>query len=1089
VACPSCGKELPGEFPFCPFCGFALTEARPAPAREERKVVTCLFCDLVGFTSRAEAMDPEDVRALLSPYHAHLRSELERFGGTVEKFIGDAVMALFGAPVAHEDDPERAVRAALAIRDWAREREDLRVRLGLTTGEALIRLDAQPGETTAAGDVVNTASRLQSGAPENGILVDETTYRATDEAIDYEQAEPVEAKGKAERVAVWEALEARSRVGVEAFETGAPLVGRRRELDVLLHAFTRARSENEPQCVTFVGVPGIGKSRLVYEFFRQGVQADSELIYWRHGRCPPYGDGVTYWAVAEMVKAQAGILETDAAEEAGAKLERAVEAAVGDEARWVLANLRPLVGLGDADEVSEDRQGEAFAAWRRFFEGLAEERPLVLAFEDLHWADEGLLDFLDHLVEWASGVPLLVVCTARPELLDRRPGWGGGKLNVTTLGVAALADDDVARLIGELIGSALLPAETQAALLVRAGGNPLYAEQYARMLAERGSLEELPLPENIQGLIAARLDLLSAEEKALLQDAAVMGRTFWPAALRAIGTGDSVDRTLHALERKEFVRRERRSAVGGEAEYVFRHVLVRDVAYGLIPRPERAEKHRRTAEWIESLGRAEDHAEMLAHHYLSALELARAAGLEDDLLVERAREALREAGDRAIALSAFGPAARFYEHALELARDEPERADLLFRQGRAQYLAVGEGGRGPLERALEALRGGDRASAAEAESILAELDFQEGNHDLARERHRRARSLVDDAPPSRSKGFVLARYARFLMTASDEEAISLGHEALEIAKALDAADLHSFALNIIGTARDNAGDFGGFGDVERALAIALEAEVPSEILRGYNNLAAAHGNHGDLRRCHELHARGRDAAERFGYLFRIRWFKAEAVLDDYFRGQWDEALGGADEFVEAEAGRLPYLEPQCLLVRGTIFVARGEVERGLGDTARSLKLARTIKDPQVLFPALAYHAGALVSAGRPDQAAQAADELLRLWRKRKARFPASDWVAPLAGVLAAVGRSGELVEAARATDVRTRWLDAAGAVAAGDFTTAADIYAEIGSLPDEALARLRVGSVPQVRRALEFYRLVGATRYIRQCEALLAATA
>ncbi|MDQ2981185.1 MAG: AAA family ATPase [Actinomycetota bacterium] len=1087
MACPSCGKELPGEFPFCPFCGSALTEARPAPAREERKVVTCLFCDLVGFTSRAEAMDPEDVRALLSPYHAHLRSELERFGGTVEKFIGDAVMALFGAPVAHEDDPERAVRAALAIRDWAREREDLQVRLGVTTGEALIRLDAQPGETTAAGDVVNTASRLQSGAPENGILVDETTYHATDQAIDYEQAEPVEAKGKAERVPAWEALEARSRVGVEAFETGAPLVGRRRELDVLLDAFTRARSENEPQCVTLVGVPGIGKSRLVYEFFRQGVQADSELIYWRHGRCPPYGDGVTYWAVAEMVKAQAGILETDAAEEAGAKLARAVEAAVGDEARWVLANLRPLVGLGEADEVSQDRQNEAFAAWRRFFEGLAEARPLVLVFEDLHWADEGLLDFVDHLVEWASGVPLLVVCTARPELLDRRPGWGGGKLNVTTLRVAALSDDDAAQLVADLIGRAVLPAETQAALLMHAGGNPLYAEQYARMLAERDSVEDLPLPENVQGLIAARLDLLSPEEKALLQDAAVIGRTFWPAALRAIGTGDSVDRTLHALERKEFVRRERRSAVGGEAEYAFRHVLVRDVAYGQIPRAERAEKHRRTAEWIESLGRAEDHAEMLAHHYFSALELARAAGLEDDLLVERARGALREAGARATALNAFGQAARFYERALELAPDESERAELLFRQGRAQYLAVGEGGREPLERALEALRRGDRTSAAEAESILAELDFQQGRHDLARERHERARRLVDDAPPSRAKGFVFAQYARFLMTAGDEEAIAVGREALEIAKTLGAPDLRSFALNVVGAARSIAGDAGGFDDLEQGLAIALEADVPSEILRGYNNLAASLGNYGDLRRCSTLHARGREAAERFGYLFRIRWFKAEGVYDDYVSGRWDEAVRSADEFVEA--GELPYLEPMCLWVRGTILVARGEAERGLDDTARALELARTIKDPQILFPALAYHAAALVSAGRLDEAARVADELLRLWQEWRTMFPPSDWVAQLAGALAAVGRSDDFLEAAGTTDLRTRWLDAAGAVAAGDFADAADVYAGIGSLPDEALARLGAGSEAEVRQALSFYRSVGATRYIQQGEALLTASA
>jgi class 3 adenylate cyclase/tetratricopeptide (TPR) repeat protein len=1089
VACPSCGKELPGdgEYPFCPFCGSALTEARPAPAREERKVVTCLFCDLVGFTSRAEAMDPEDVRALLSPYHAHLRSELERFGGTVEKFIGDAVMALFGAPVAHEDDPERAVRAALAIRDWARGSEDLRVRLGVTTGEALIRLDAQPGETTAAGDVVNTASRLQSGAPENGILVDETTYRATDQAIDYEQAEPVEAKGKAEPVPAWQPIEARSRVGVEAFETGAPLVGRRRELDVLLDAFTRARSENEPQCVTLVGVPGIGKSRLVYEFFRQGVQADSELIYWRHGRCPPYGDGVTYWAVEEMVKAQAGILETDAAEEAGAKLARAVEAAVGDEARWVLANLRRLVGLGEADEVSQDRQSEAFAAWRRFFEGLAETRPLVLVFEDLHWADEGLLDFVDHLVEWASGVPLLVVCTARPELLDRRPGWGGGKLNVTTLRVAALSDDEAARLVAELIGRAVLPAETQEALLMRAGGNPLYAEQYARVLAERGSVEDLPLPENIQGLIAARLDLLAPEEKALLQDAAVMGRTSWPAALRAIGTGDSVDRALHGLERKEFVRRERGSTVGGEAEYAFRHVLVRDVAYGQIPRSERAEKHRRAAEWIESLGRAEDHAEMLAHHYLSALELARAAGLEDDLLVERARGALGEAGDRASALNAFGPAARFYERALELGPDESERPALLFRQGRAQYLAVGEGGREPLERALEALRGGDRASEAEAESILAELDFQHGRHDRARERHERARRLVGGMAPTRSKGQVLAQYARFLMTASDEEAIPVAREALEIAQALDAPDMHSFALNVVGAARANAGDAGGFDDIERALAIALEADVPSEILRGYNNLASCFGFYGDLRRRFELHAHGSEAAERFGYLFRIRWFKGERVVDDYFNGSWDEALRGADEFVAAE--EMPYLTPQCLSIRGTILVARGEAEHGLGDTARSVELARMMKDPQILFPPLGFHAGALVSAGRLDEAARVADELLRLWQEWRTRFPPSDWVAQLAGALEAVGRSDDFREAGGKADLRTRWLDAACAVAAGDFADAADLYAGIGSLPDEALARLRAGSEAEVRQALSFYRSVGATHYVQQGEALLAAFA
>jgi len=1060
-----------------------------AQARKERKVVTCLFCDLVGFTSQAESMDPEDVADVLGGYHEHVRDELERFGGTVEKFIGDAVMALFGAPTSHEDDPERAVRAALAIRDWAREAGDLRVRIGITTGEALVTLGARPnhGEAMASGDVVNTASRLQASAPENAILVDATTYRASRDAIDFDEREPVAAKGKAAPIEVWQPLEARARVGVEAFETGAPLVGRQRELDVLLDAFNRARSGNEPQLVTLVGVPGIGKSRLVYEFFRRGVEADPELIYWRHGRCLPYGDGVTYSAVAEMVKAQAGILDTDSAENAAAKLERAVESSVGDDSRWVLPNLRPLVGLAEAGEVTHDRQTEAFAAWRRFFEALAEERPLVLLFEDLHWADEGLLDFLDHLVEWATGVPILVLCTARPELLDRRPAWGGGKLNATMLRVPALSDDDAARLIAELIGRAVLPAEIQAALLNRAGGNPLYAEQYAHMLAERGSVEGLPLPENVQGLIAARLDLLSSEEKLLLHDAAVIGRTFWPGALSAIGAGDSIEKGLHALERKEFVRRERRSALGGEAEYAFRHVLVRDVAYGQIPRAERAETHRRTAEWLESLGRPEDHAEMLAHHYVLALELARAAGLDDHALVEPARVALREAGDRAATLSAFEGAARLYERALELFPDDNERAQLLFRQGRAQHLAVGEGGREPLERALENLRGSDRASAAEAETILAVLDFQAGNHDVALERHRRASRLVADEPPSRAKGLVLANFARFLMTAGEEEAVVVGREALDIAEALDMPELFCFALNVVGTARANLGDAGGIGDVERALELALDADVPAEILRGYNNLASTVAFYGDLRRSSELLALGREAAERFGYLMRIKWFKYERAYEGYVSGRWDEAARDASELLEAE--EMPYLDPMCLFIRGAIRIARGQTERGLDDTGRGVELARAIKDPQVLFPALGFRAAALVSVGHHEPAAEVADELLRLWREGTNRFLPSDWVAQLAVVLATLGRNDDFLEAAAASHAHTRWLDAAVAVAVDEFTNAADIFAEIGSLPDEANARLRAGTEPQVRRALKFYRSVGATRFIEEGEGLLAAIA
>ena len=359
-------------------------------------------------------MDPEDVAAILRPYHARVREELERYGGTVEKFIGDAVMALFGAPVAHEDDPERAVRAALAIRDFATE-DGLELRVGITTGEALVQLDAQPdaGEGMASGDVVNTASRLQSAAPVNGVLVDETTYRATRAAVDYALAEAVEAKGKTEPIVVWEARAAHSRLGVDvAHEARSELVGRARELGLVRDAFARTRDERTPHLLTLVGVPGIGKSRLVYELQRI-VDAEPELITWRQGRCLAYGDGVTLWALGEIVKAQVGIVEKDSTAEIAAEdpRRRPRHARRHRRRERVEAQLLALLGLGEEAQLGgDDRRNEVFAAWRRFLEGMAEQRPLVLVFEDLHWADETLLDFVDELVDWVTDVPLLVLC-------------------------------------------------------------------------------------------------------------------------------------------------------------------------------------------------------------------------------------------------------------------------------------------------------------------------------------------------------------------------------------------------------------------------------------------------------------------------------------------------------------------------------------------------------------------------------------------------------------------------------------------------------------------------------------------------------
>ena len=717
VSCPACKQENPDGARFCNACGTLLAPEVRAP-REERKVVTVLFADLVGFTARAERLDPEDVRALLAPYHERLRAELEHFGGTVEKFIGDAVMALFGAPVAHEDDPERAVRAALAIRDWiAEEGEDLEVRVGVNTGEALVAIDARAGEgePVAVGDVVNTAARIQSGGPVNAVLVGEQTYRATTQAIEYRETEPITAKGKSEPLVVWEALQPRGAVGVDAVQRPfAPFLGRQPELELVTSALARVREERSPQLVTLVGVPGIGKSRLVYEL-SQEVERERGLITWRQGRSLPYGDGVTFWALGEIVKSEAGILESDSIEQAEAKLRRALTQLVSDEAErhWLRAHLAPLVGIGGEDP--SERAGEPFRAWRRFLETIAEVRPLVLVLEDLHWADDALLDFVDELVDRVADVPLFVLGTARPELLESRPGWGGGKPNAVTLSLPPLSDDASAQLVAKLLGGPVLEAERQQTLLAKIGGNPLYAEQYVRALLERSDLIELP--ETVQGIIAARLDALSPEQKRLLQDAAVVGKVFWLGALEAIGGAArwDVEDALHKLERKQFVQRARRPSVAGETEYAFRHVLLRDVAYGQIPRAARGEKHRRAAAWIESLGRLEDHAELLADHYVHALEYARASGGSDLELAERAGATFRYAGDRAAALAAYATAVRLYEAGLELSPSDPM---VLLRLGRARFSAE-SGGAAELEAALDAFSsrgrpGGRRRGSAGA---------------------------------------------------------------------------------------------------------------------------------------------------------------------------------------------------------------------------------------------------------------------------------------------------------------------------------------------------------------------------------------
>jgi class 3 adenylate cyclase/tetratricopeptide (TPR) repeat protein len=1109
LVCPSCGRENPDDARFCAGCATPLA-VETMRAREERKVVTVVFADLVGSTARAERLDPEDVRAILAPYHDRLRRELERFGGTVEKFIGDAVVGVFGAPAVHEDDPERAVRAALAIQEAIAElneadpRLELEVRVGVHTGGALVSLDARPelGEAMVVGDVMNTGARLQAAAPPGGVLVGEATYRATARVVEYREADAVIGKGKAEPIPAWVAIAPLAQFGVDVGGAGrAPLVGRNRELDVLAGALSRARAEREPQLVTLVGVPGIGKSRLVYEL-SQVVDADPELIVWRQGRSLPYGAGVPFWALGEMVKAQAGILESDSEEEGSGKLRHSARDLIEDEgeASWTERHLRVLVGLGPEETSFEENRDESLAAWRRFLEALAEWRPTVLVFEDLHWADDNLLEFVNELTDWVRDSPLLVVATARPELLERRPGWGGGKRNTVTLSLSPLSDDDTARLLAALLERAVLAADTQATLLAAAGGNPLYAEEFARVhaLGDRGAA----IPDSVQGIVAARIDALPADEKAVLQAGAVLGKVFWTGAVSALAGVESVvpEGRLRALERKEFVRRERRSTVAGEQQYVFLHTLIRDVAYGQLPRAERVDKHRLAAEWIESLGRPEDHADVISHHYGAALELARAAGVASTDLEERTRLALRRAGDRAFRLLALPAAIRFYAAALELwPLQDSERGRIQLAYAKASVFTEGldlaDTYLGELRDLL--LASADVEGAADAEWLLSQQAQLRGDRDAANEHLKQALSLVDEQPPSRAKAELLMNLAgRHMLNEDFEDAVRVGELAARIAEEVGADEARAGALLNIGAARVWLGDVdAGTPDVERGIALAREIRS-FQLVRGLGLFRDQIFELGDLARSAGILTEALEEAERFGMAGARRWFRGERAVEQFHVGAWDDAL----ELLGDVLGDPFWFDPEALRVRSLIRLARGDQGGAHEDADRALERARVGLDPQVLYPALVVNALVADAAGARDQAAKYVDEFLSLWHARPNQHVRSSWIVELARVLLLLGREDELMVALQSVTRRTLWADAALAMASRSWEHAAELFGRIGSRSCEAIARIGAGEAlvaagrraeadVHLRAAAAFWSSVGADAYLRETEDLLAATA
>jgi predicted ATPase len=676
-----------------------------------------------------------------------------------------------------------------------------------------------------AGDVMNTAARIQSAAPVDGILVGDSTHRATERVIVYREHEPVEAKGKAEPVEVWEAVEALGRVaGPGEDDASSPLVGRENERALLLGAFARARVERSPQLVTLVGVPGIGKSRLVVEL-REAAAEDEEIITWRYGRCLPYGDGVTFWALGEIVKAQAGIRENDSASTAADKLARAVTDSVPEaDRRWVEPSLRPLVGLVSEDVALADRREELQAGWRVFLEALAEQRPLVVVIDDLQWADDGLLEFVDELVDLVEGVPLLVVCCARPELLERRPGWGGGKRNALTVSLGPLAEVEIARLVESLLGRDPADADLRANVVELAAGNPLYAEELVRMRTSGGDLSGLP--DTVLGIVTARVDLLPDAEKELLRDAAVMGGVVWSDGLQAVSTREpgEVGDLLRSLGRKEFLRRERQSAVAGATQHAFVHSLVRDAVYAQLPRPDRIDRHVRVARWIESLpeDRREDRAELLAHHYVEAIELSRSAGLDSAELIPAASSALQESGLRALAVAAYPAAVRALRAAAMLRGGQLDPHAL-----RAFGIALFEtesGGVEELEQAFELfLEAGQRTAAAAAAADLAFGLWGHGDGAGSAAWMQRGLELIDEGGRSPHEAHVLAQGARRAMLAGDTAvAVELADRALELATAIAAEEVRVAILITRATARANSAEYDtACADLEAAGELAL----------------------------------------------------------------------------------------------------------------------------------------------------------------------------------------------------------------------------------------------------------------------------
>ena len=928
----------------------------------ERKVITALFCDVVGSTELAERLDPEDVDRMMRTYHALARRRIESHGGSVEKFIGDAVVGVFGAPTVREDDAARAVRAALTIiGDLEASGLGLEMRIGIHTGEAVVRVgeDRQPEEGFATGDILNTAARLQAIANPGEIVAGDPTYRMAAREFEWEDLGPVALKGKSLPVQVWRPVRPRVEAAPSTDEA-TPFLGRDAELSVLLQAFEDAVRAPKVELVTIVAEAGMGKSRLIRELGRRVLARGG--VTWRKGRSLPYGDGISFWALGEIVKTEAGVLETDDQQTLATKLDSAIREPDLAVHAWFRDRLAPLVGL--RTDALAATQEEAFSAWTRFLVSLAADGPFVLVFEDVHWADPAMVAFLLQLADLTTPVPILLVVTARPELADRHPAWLE-RASSGTVQLASLADDAIRALVeGTLEGGSPTLIET---VLERAAGSPLYAEQLAALIRERGisatdeTLDASAIPSTVQALLAARIDALPRELKPALLDASVIGRVFWSGAIDALEAQEPgvVAPNLDALARRELTRSVDPSSMLGEAEYAFWHALLRDVAYSFLPRAARLAKHRTAAAWITQRAGSglADLAEIVADHLRRALDLASTLGAED--------EVPSIGSDLASALMAAA------DHT---ARMDPERAIDQFRQA-LELLGQADLRRPAalvaLSRALSArVRPADAASALE-EAVEAyraagdELAAAETSVEFARVLRNAGRGAQAEAVIDAIRPYLEAHPGSGLVDLYQDDAVNaaahndvgrvieFASRSLTLAASLGLPTPYR-ALALRGQTREHLGDPRGIDEFHEATELAVSAGDTRFALVAMANRAGTLDHAG---KALEAFDEATALAARFGLVDRTtRALRLDTLA---LAGRWDEVIEESPALLaDAAFGGDAYSTFMARMTLADVKLGRGEVNDPLDDlmdAAAAIGFARYV--PAGLVAVIAVERG------------------------------------------------------------------------------------------------------------------------------------